>query len=753
MKKLMNKTIAISTIALAMVGCNTDTLPDKKGNSFGQFALSGEAKVGETLTTTLTDANGLDASAVSYLWMADDVAIASATSSSLVLTEAQAGTNIKVTVSYTDNDNYSEVITSNPTPDVLINFIGLVEISGTLESGKLLTATVLDGNDFDPESVEYSWLADDVVIVDATESTFALTDDEIGKTVVVTATYSDLDGYSETLTSTATGVIAPASANTPATFSGDLTATIANNVSDAVAGTIVVSDDDANENALEAQPNLTTTFGTFSVLATGEWSYTLDTSNATVASLVDANDIVTDTVAISSVDGTAAEIVYTISGAEDVAATKAARLTDNMDDDAGELRYKLSSSDIIAAGKLTVSFLKESVVEKDAYIGLFGSSTSTSNALIDLRIQNSGYVIRNNEGVDITIPFNADKWTDVEMTWDATNASATVAPMLTLTIDGTSVTTSPFASVSESLSDVAIGVQTVIFKLGDNGSVSGDAAYYLDNFKLYADIDGTTVQFEDDFESYDDGASLDTDNTASPYNSATAEAFVELLSGSTSGNSDTNPDNLTARITDNMDDDAGELRYKLSSSDIIAAGKLTVSFLKEAAIEKDAYIGLFGSSTSTSNALIDLRIQNSGYVIRNNEGVDITIPFTADKWTDVELTWDATNASATAAPMLTLTIDGTSVTTSAFASVSESLSDVAIGVQTVIFKLGDNGSVSGDAAYYLDEFKLFSDLDGTTVLFEDNFEGYAEGDSLDDDNTASPYNSATAEAVVAKKAK
>ena len=76
---------------------------------------------------------------------------------------------------------------------------------------------------------------------------------------------------------------------------------------------------------------------------------------------------------------------------------------------------------------------------------------------------------------------------------------------------------------------MATGVQTVIFKLGDNGSVSGDAAYYLDDFKLYADIDGTVVQFEDDFESYADGASLDTDNPDSPYNSSTAEAFVELI--------------------------------------------------------------------------------------------------------------------------------------------------------------------------------------------------------------------------------
>ena len=140
----MNKTIAISTIALAMVGCNTETLPDKEGNSFGQLSLSGEARVGETLTTSVTDGNGVDASAITYTWMADGVAIASATSSALVLTEAQAGMNISVTVAYTDNDGYSERNHCRIRPlMLLLNFAGSIEVSGTLESGKLLTATVL----------------------------------------------------------------------------------------------------------------------------------------------------------------------------------------------------------------------------------------------------------------------------------------------------------------------------------------------------------------------------------------------------------------------------------------------------------------------------------------------------------------------------------------------------------------------------------------------------------------------------------
>jgi len=658
MKRLMNKTIAITAIALAVTGCNSDTLPDKTGNAFGQLALSGTAVVGETLTATVTDSNGVDDSAITYSWMAGDVSIAGATSSTLTLTNAEVGLPITVNVSYTDNDDYPEQIKSSAT-------------------------AIVKGVD------------------------------------------------------------------TPAVFSG-LTASVVNSVTEDLTGT-----DDDGESMAEIQTDVATTFGLFSISETGAWTYTLDTSNATVASLVGENDTVMDTIAIASIDGTSAELVITITGTSNTTSvpTKVAKITDNMTDDAGELRYKLSTSDIIPAGKISVSFLKQAGIEKDAYIGLYGSSTSTSNALIDLRIQSTGYVIRNNDGIDVTIPFTEDKWTTVEMTWDASAASDSVAPLITLTIDGTSVTTAAFASVSQSLSDVAAGVQTIIFKLGDNSSVIGDPAFYIDNFKLYSDLAGTVIAFEDDFESYDVGVSLDTDNANTVYNSSTAETVVDSIDGPGGSASDVNVNNLAAQITDNMTDDAGELRYKLSSSDIIPAGKISVAFLKEDAIEKDAYIGLYGSSTSTSNALIDLRIQSTGYVIRDNDGIDVTIPFTADTWTTVEMTWDASMASATQAPLLTLTIDGTSVTTEPFASSSQSLSDVVAGVQTVIFKLGDNSSVIGAPGYFIDDFKLYADIGGTMLQFEDDFESYTEGVSLDTDNADTPYNSSSAETIVAVKAK
>jgi len=197
-----------------------------------------------------------------------------------------------------------------------------------------------------------------------------------------------------------------------------------------------------------------------------------------------------------------------------------------------------------------------------------------------------------------------------------------------------------------------------------------------------------------------------------------------------------------ASITDTMTDDAGELRYKDS---MLEQGKLTVSFNKTMDDGKDAYIGLFGSITSTSNAVIDLRIQNGVFQIRNNADAILSeVTYTLGEWHEVEMTWDSSSTSEVTT--LTLSIDG--VMYGPFLSATTEGPDLAAdGVSTVIFKLGDNGGVT-ESVFLVDDFKLYSDMAGTTEVFSDDFEGYAVGDSLDTDNSASPYNSSTAEAVV-----
>ncbi|MBU2919376.1 VCBS domain-containing protein [Psychrosphaera sp. F3M07] len=227
---------------------------------------------------------------------------------------------------------------------------------------------------------------------------------------------------------------------------------------------------------------------------------------------------------------------------------KVALIMDTLDDDAGELRYKLSSSadgvSSISKGKLTASFSKTAASTctidsnvKDAYIAIYGASTSSYNALVDLRIDGSDYdtdyAIRNknedgNKTVDLTSPsFTADTWTNVEITWDATNATADVGPLVSLSIDGTSVGDA-WNSYSESVADLASGASTFVFKLGDTSANMADCKFQVDNVKIFSidDAGAETSVYADNFESYDDGVSLDTDNDNSPYHSNSADVVV-----------------------------------------------------------------------------------------------------------------------------------------------------------------------------------------------------------------------------------
>ena len=78
-------------------------------------------------------------------------------------------------------------------------------------------------------------------------------------------------------------------------------------------GTVTVIDPDPGEDMLVAQMARATTYGTFSILPSGDWEYTLDTTNPTIAAMVQG-DRLTDTIQIESIDGTTADLVITING-------------------------------------------------------------------------------------------------------------------------------------------------------------------------------------------------------------------------------------------------------------------------------------------------------------------------------------------------------------------------------------------------------------------------------------------------------
>ena len=91
----------------------------------GQPTITGTAEVGETLTagtSAISDDNGLTNAVFSYQWVLSangaDTDITDATASSYVVTNAEIDKAIKVRVNFTDDDGYSETLTSNATTSV-----------------------------------------------------------------------------------------------------------------------------------------------------------------------------------------------------------------------------------------------------------------------------------------------------------------------------------------------------------------------------------------------------------------------------------------------------------------------------------------------------------------------------------------------------------------------------------------------------------------------------------------------------------
>jgi len=84
---------------------------------------------------------------------------------------------------------------------------GTVSISGTAESGKVLsvTSTIADVDGLG--TFAYQWKRSGSAISGATSSTYTLVSADVGNTITVTITYTDGKGFAETETSAATATV------------------------------------------------------------------------------------------------------------------------------------------------------------------------------------------------------------------------------------------------------------------------------------------------------------------------------------------------------------------------------------------------------------------------------------------------------------------------------------------------------------------------------------------------------------------
>ena len=196
----------------------------------GAPTISGTAQVGQTLTAStsaITDTDGLTNVSYSYQWLADDTEIDGATNSTYTPQTTDIGKVIKVRVTFTDDGDNDESLTSAGTVTVTVTATvnrpatGAPTISGTAQVGQTLTAStsaITDPDGLTNVSYSYQWLADDTEIDGATNSTYTPQTTDIGKVIKVRVTFTDDGDNDESLTSAGTvTVTVTATVNRPAT--------------------------------------------------------------------------------------------------------------------------------------------------------------------------------------------------------------------------------------------------------------------------------------------------------------------------------------------------------------------------------------------------------------------------------------------------------------------------------------------------------------------------------------------------------
>ncbi len=196
------------------------TSADGEPVAVGQFQtlspwISGNALVGSTLTANV-GYWAPEPSQYTYQWNADSEEIPGATSSTFMVTTAQAGKVISLSVTGS-RDGYQTVTVNtggtDTVPTAEFSAPAEVTVSGDYVVGSTLTA---DAGTWSPTptSLTYQWLRGSTEIADATASTYALTPADKGKVITVKVT-ATLTGYrTTTLRSAAAEAVAPATFTT-----------------------------------------------------------------------------------------------------------------------------------------------------------------------------------------------------------------------------------------------------------------------------------------------------------------------------------------------------------------------------------------------------------------------------------------------------------------------------------------------------------------------------------------------------------
>ena len=195
--------------------------------------IGGTVQVGETLATDvlgIADEDGLENATFSYQWISNDgttdADIQGETGATYTLTDANKGKTVKVRVSFTDDADNEETVTSAATATVVARpnrpATGAPIIGGTVQVGETLATDVLgiaDEDGLENATFSYQWISNDGTTDDdirgETGATYTLVVSDEGQTIKVEVSFTDDADNEERLTSTATAEVAAAAPTDP----------------------------------------------------------------------------------------------------------------------------------------------------------------------------------------------------------------------------------------------------------------------------------------------------------------------------------------------------------------------------------------------------------------------------------------------------------------------------------------------------------------------------------------------------------
>ena len=217
----------LTSAATAEVAAKPDSAPT------GLPTINGTAQVGETLsadTSAIADEDGLTNVSYSYQWIRNDgetdTDVEGATDATYQLSGGEVGETMKVRVSFTDDADHEETLTSAATGVVAAKpnspATGAPTIDGTARVGETLTADtsgIADSDGLDNATFSYRWIRDDggmaTDIAGETDSTYTLVSADTGKTVKVRVSFTDDADNQESLTSAYTDTVAATKPGVP----------------------------------------------------------------------------------------------------------------------------------------------------------------------------------------------------------------------------------------------------------------------------------------------------------------------------------------------------------------------------------------------------------------------------------------------------------------------------------------------------------------------------------------------------------